>query len=120
MKNKKSRLIQGPLMYLLLLAVILGVVWMMGTDSAINSLTLNYSEFLTWVENDLHAAEGKVLTGDAADQTISSIVIQENVLYGRREGSLITDVEFPASYDFKVVLPSVTQFYTDVNRIYEK
>ena len=117
MKNKKSRLIQGPLMYLLLLAVILGVVWMMGSESAFNSVTLNYSEFLGWVENDLRASQGEA--ADAA-QSIERIVIQENVLYGLKEGSVITDVEFPANYDFKVVLPSVTQFYTDVNRIYER
>ena len=36
MKKKKS-LLQGPLLYLLLLAVILGVVWMLGSGSPIPS-----------------------------------------------------------------------------------
>ena len=40
MKKKRSML-QGPLMYLLLLAVILGVVWMLGSDSPTPSITLS-------------------------------------------------------------------------------
>jgi len=119
LKNKKSRLIQGPLMYLVLLAVILGVVWMMGSDMSVNSVTLSYSEFLEWVETDLRAAQGQEIDEEMADCTISHIVIQENVLYGLKENTVITAAEFPASYDFKVILPTVTQFYNDVNRIYE-
>ena len=38
-------------MYLLLLAVILGVVWMLGSDSPTPSITLSYSDFLEWVED---------------------------------------------------------------------
>ena len=53
--KKKKSLLQGPLMYLLLLAVILGVVWMMDGETSVQSVTLNYSEFLEWVEADLRA-----------------------------------------------------------------
>ncbi|MBP3411122.1 MAG: AAA family ATPase, partial [Clostridia bacterium] len=51
--------------------------------------------------------------------TISRISIQSSVLYGLKEDSLVADASFPASYDFKVVVPSETQFYSDVNLIYE-
>ena len=61
--NKKplKKILQGPLMYLLLLAVILGVVWMMDGEPSVQSVTLNYSEFLEWVEADLRAEEGETL-----------------------------------------------------------
>ena len=40
--NKKKKMLQGPLMYLLLLAVILAVVWMLGSGSPVESVTLSY------------------------------------------------------------------------------
>ena len=61
--NKKKRLLQGPLMYLLLLAVILSVVWMLGSGSPVESVTLSYSDFLEWVQADLRADSGEKLTG---------------------------------------------------------
>ena len=106
-------------MYLLLLAVILGVVWMLGSDVPPAAVTLNYSEFLEWVENDLRAAKGEALSEEQAQMTISRISIQENVLYGLTENSLILDENFPLSYDFTAVIPSETQLYSDVNLIYE-
>ena len=79
MKKKRS-LWQGPLMYLLLLVVILGVVWMLGSGDATPSVTLNYSEFLEWVEADLRAANGETLSADEKQMSIDSIVIQSNTL----------------------------------------
>ncbi len=118
MKKKRS-LLQGPLMYLLLLVAILGVVWMLGSGNSAPSVTLNYSDFLTWVEADLRAANGEKLPADQKQMSISSIVIQSNTLYGLKENSLIPETNFPDSYDFKVIVPSETQFYADVNLIYE-
>ena len=118
--NKKRRFLQGPLMYLLLLAVILSVVWMLGSGSPVESVTLSYSEFLEWVQADLRADSGEKLTGKQANMTIDRIIIQENTLYGLKEDSKIPESEFPGNYDFTVVIPSVDRFYEDVNLIYEK
>ena len=118
--NKKKKMLQGPLMYLLLLAVILAVVWMLGSGSPVESVTLSYSEFLEWVQADLRADNGEKLKGEQADMTIDRIIIQENTLYGLKEDSKIPESEFPGSYDFTVVIPSVDRFYEDVNLIYEK
>ena len=118
--NKKKRLLQGPLMYLLLLAVILSVVWMLGSGSPVESVTLSYSDFLEWVQADLRADSGEKLTGKQANMTIDRIIIQENTLYGLKEDSKIPESEFPGNYDFTVVIPSVDRFYEDVNLIYEK
>ena len=106
-------------MYLLLLAVILSVVWMLGTGTPTTATTLSYSEFLEWVEADLRAQMGEALTDAQKDMSISRSVIQENTLYGLKEDSLIPEANFPASYDFTVVIPSETQFYSDVSLIYE-
>ena len=106
-------------MYLLLLAVILVVVSMLGSGTPNKSVTLNYSEFLHWVETDLRAANGERLTEDEAKMSISRIVIQENTLYGITDNSLVSADNFPANYDFKVVVPSETQVYSDINLIYE-
>ncbi len=118
--NKKKKMLQGPLMYLLLLAVILAVVWMLGSGSPVESVTLSYSEFLEWVQADLRADSGEKLKGEQVNMTIDRIIIQENTLYGLKENSKIPESEFPGSYDFTVVIPSVDRFYEDVNLIYEK
>ena len=118
--NKKKKMLQGPLMYLLLLAVILVVVWMLGSGTPVKSVTLSYSEFLEWVQADLRADSGEKLKGEQASMTIDRVVVQENTLYGLKENSSIPESEFPSSYDFTVVIPSVDRFYEDVNLIYEK
>ena len=117
--NKKSRLLHGPLLYLMLLAAILAVVWMLDSDSPATYQDLSYSELLDWVETDLRADNGETLSKEDAGKTIESIVIQENVLYGLCENSSIPDANFPQSYDFKAVIPNTNQFYNDVNNIYE-
>ncbi|MGN1005263.1 MAG: ATP-dependent zinc metalloprotease FtsH [Aristaeellaceae bacterium] len=92
---------------------------MLGSGSPVESVTLNYSDFLEWVQADLRADTGEHLTDEQADMTIDRIVIQENTLYGLKEDSQIPEAEFPGSYDFKVIVPSVDRFYEDVNLIYE-
>lgn len=117
--KKKKGLLQGPLMYLLLLVAIMAVVWMIGSDSPVPSVTLKYSDFLEWVEVDLRAAQGEALTDEQRNMTFDRIVIQENILYGLKENSQIDPADFPSRYDFKVVIPSESRFYADVNLIYE-
>ena len=116
--KKKKRLLQGPIMYLLLLCAILAVVWMLGYDTPSQSIKLSYSEFLEWVEADLRAANGEELLSDQREMTIQSIVIQQKTLYGLKEGSSIPASQFPTQYDFTVIVPSEEQFYSDVNKIY--
>lgn len=116
--KKKKRLLQGPIMYLLLLCAILAVVWMLGYDTPSQSIKLSYSEFLEWVEADLRAANGEELSSDQREMTIQSIVIQQKTLYGLKEGSSIPASQFPTQYDFTVIVPSEEQFYSDVNKIY--
>ena len=45
-KTRLRRLLQGPLVYLLLLAVIVFVVQSLGGDSPVNPVTLSYSTLL--------------------------------------------------------------------------
>ena len=117
--NKKSRLLHGPLLYLLLLAAILAVVWMLDSDSPASYQNLSYSELLDWVETDLRTDNGETPSKEDAGKTIQSVVIQENVLYGLCENSGISEASFPQNYDFKAVIPSTSQFYSDVSSIYE-
>ena len=106
-------------MYLLLLAVIIGVVWMLDSGVPVTAAELNYSQFLEWVETDLRAQQGESIPAENAEMSIERIVIQENMLYGLKEGSQIAESEFPSRYDFTVVIPSESRFYEDVNLIYE-
>ena len=118
MNNKRMRrLWQGPLIYLLVFAVILLIVQTLGTDTPVSYETLSYSELLEWEESDLRQDEG--LQGGEAGKTISSVIIQQNTLVGRTESSAIRDDQFGTYYDFKATLPSEAQFYQDVNAIYK-
>ena len=119
--NKKSlrKILQGPLMYLLLLAVILLAVQMLSSGGPAAGQTLSYSELLEWVEADLRSDLGETLPADAQGKTLDRVIIQENVLVGRAENSQIAESDFGAYYDVKCVLPSEEQFYTDVSAIYQ-
>ena len=119
--NRKStlrRFLQGPLMYVLLLAAILLVVQELSSGSPVEPKTLSYSALLEWVEADLRIDLGEALPEAQQDMTIDKIVIQETRLIGRVENSKITDAEFGSYYDFSCVVPSEEQFYADVNAIY--
>jgi len=119
--NKKPvrSVLQGPLMYLLLLAVILLAVQMLGTGAPTGAKTLSYTSLLEWVEADLRGDLGESLSEEQRSMTIDRVVIQENTLIGLVEESEISADLFGSYYDFKAVLPSETQFYTDVSAIYE-
>ena len=109
-QKKKLRILQGPLMYLLLLVVILVMVKLIGSSTATDTnIKLTYSELLQWVEADLKADQGMDLTDAEKDKTITSVVITDNTLVGQTGG-----VEKITS-----VVPSDAQFYQDVSSIYE-
>ena len=119
--NRKStlrRFLQGPLMYVLLLAAILLVVQDLSSGSPVEPKTLSYSALLEWVEADLRIDLGEALPEAQQGMTIDKIVIQETKLIGRVENSKISDAEFGSYYDFSSVVPSEEQFYADVNAIY--
>ena len=119
--NKKPlrKIFQGPLMYLLLLAVILLAVQMMGSGAPVAGQTLSYSALLEWIEADLRSDLGETLPADRQGMTLDRVIIQENVLIGLTENSQIADSDFGAYYDIKCVLPGEEQFYSDVSAIYQ-
>ncbi|MEE1199057.1 MAG: hypothetical protein U0L09_00240, partial [Christensenellales bacterium] len=119
--NKKPirRVLQGPLMYLLLLAIILLAVQMLGSTPDVTPQTLSYTTLLDWVEADLRRDLGETLTAQQQEMSIDRLIIQSKTVYGRIENSVIPDAQFGSSYDFKCILPSEEQFYSDVGQIYE-
>ena len=121
--NKKPArsILQGPLMYLLLVAVILLMVQTLGTaPNAGSRQTLSYTALLEWVEADLRSDLGENVSADQSKMTIDRVIIQESTLVGLTEESEISKEMLSGSYyDFKAVLPSEEQFYTDVSAIYE-
>jgi len=118
--NKKPlrRILQGPLMYVLLLAIILLTVNMLGTPSPVEPEKLSYTALLEWVEADLAADIGEAVPESQQGMTIEKVIIQEKQLIGLKENSKIAESNFGRQYDFYCVLPSEEQFYTDVNAIY--
>jgi len=120
LNNKKPlrKILQGPLMYLLLLAVILLTVQMLSEGSAPEVNKLSYSQMLNWVEADLKNDLGEG-TADTQGKTIAKVVIQSNNLVGSTEENLAT-FELNGHHDIQCVIPSETQFYSDVNLIYER
>ncbi len=96
------RYLQGPLMYLILLAVILLMVNMFGSGTRDTVTKLDYTDLLKEVEED----------------GISNVMLTGNVLVARRVDSDIPESEFGARYDIITTLNDTKQFYSDVNAIY--
>lgn len=105
-------------MYLLLLAVILLMVQMLSTGSRQTTQTLSYSTLLEWVEADLRNSLGETLPEDMQGKTLAKVIIQSNTLRGVTEENLAS-YEMTGNYDIQSVIPSETQFYSDVSAIYE-
>ena len=82
--NKKPtrKVLQGPLMYLLILAVILLMVHMLSEGSQQTTETISYSALLEWVEADLRHSQGESLSADEAGMTLAKVVIQSSTLMG--------------------------------------
>ena len=112
------RIFQGPLVYLLLIAIIILTVNMLGSGSPVESRTLSYTELLEWVEADLRSDLGETVPEAQQGMTLDQVIIQQNVLIGRIEDSLVSEPDFGTYYDIRCILPSEEQFYTDVNAIY--
>ena len=119
--NKKQpmrRLLQGPLMYLLLLAVILLVVHMLTDGTTAQPKSISYTKLLEWVEADLRHSQGEKLTDEQKDMTLSTVVIQSSTLSGVTEENQAS-YELTGNFDIQCVLPSEARFYEDVGVIYE-
>ena len=97
-------------MYLVLIMVILLMVKLIGgTTTTDTTTTLTYSELLQWVEADLKIDKGMDVPAEDKNKTIESVEITNYTLVGQTAG-----VE-----KITCVLPSETQFYSDVSAIYE-
>jgi cell division protease FtsH len=97
-------------MYLVLIMVILLMVKLIGGTTTTDTTTkLTYSELLQWVEADLKIDKGMDVPEEDKNKTIESVEITNYTLVGQTAG-----VEKITS-----VLPSETQFYSDVSAIYE-
>jgi cell division protease FtsH len=102
-QNKFMRYLQGPLMYLVLLAVILMLVNMFGSAPRDNITRLDYTDLLKLIEKD----------------GISNTMLTGNILVARKSDSQIPETEFGTRYDIITVLSDSQQrFYSDVNAIY--
>ena len=117
--NKKptKNVLQGPLMYLLILAIILLMVHMLSDGAQPTTESINYSTLLEWVENDLRLSLGDEVPVNAKYKTLGRVVIQSNTLKAVSEENMASS-ELTGSYDAECVLPSEAQFYDDVNAIY--
>ena len=118
MNKKPARnVLQGPLMYLLILAIILLMVHMLSDGAQPTTENIDYSTLLEWVENDLRLSQGEKLPATAKYRTLGRVVIQSNTLRAVSEENLAS-AELTGNYDAECVLPSEEQFYDDVNAIY--
>ncbi len=100
--GKFKRILTGPLMYVLLALLVLGIVQLMGTTPKDEIKTLSYTELLQKIESD----------------EIANIMIQEQTLIGRTTDSNIPEAEFGARYNIVATISTAEQFYSDVNAIY--
>jgi len=89
-------------MYVLLVVVILIAVRAIGSPTRDTIRELNYSELLDLVEND----------------QLAYVMTSGNTMIGATVDSGISAKEFGSRYNVTALLPSVSQFYSDVNTIY--
>ena len=118
--NKKPirKILQGPLLYVLLLVVIILMVHMLSEGSRLQTKTISYSELLQWVDADLRHSQGETLPAELEGKTLGRVVIQSSTLSGVTEEHL-AGFEQTGNYDIMSVVPSEEQFYKDVGAIYE-
>ena len=118
--NKKPtrKALQGPLMYLLILAVILLMVHMLSDGSQQAPEKISYSALLEWVEADLRQSQGETLSLKQQGMTLGQVVIQSNTLSAVKEENMAS-FALTGAVDAECTIPSEEQFYSDVNAIYE-
>ena len=63
---------------------------MLGSGSPVESRTLSYTELLEWVEADLRSDLGETVSEAQQGMTLDQVIIQQNVLIGRIEDSLVS------------------------------
>ncbi|HIU34907.1 MAG TPA: ATP-dependent zinc metalloprotease FtsH [Candidatus Pullichristensenella excrementigallinarum] len=110
---------QGAFVYVILFAVILLLVYSLGTPKEDDVIEMSYSTFLKWVEADLKNNENLGASLEESQWTISNVLITEKTLVARTENSSIPLSEFGSRYDIVTTIPSEEQFYLDVNQIYK-
>ena len=103
-RGKLRKILTGPLIYVLLVLLVLGIVQMFGTNARDEVKQVTYTELLQMIEDD----------------QIANIMTQENRLIARTVDSKIPESEFGARYNVIANLASVEQFYSDVNAIYAR
>ncbi len=96
------RFLQGPLMYVLLIVFILSVVRMFGAGPRDEVAEPNYTELLQMVK----------------EEKIEHVMTSSNLLIASTKDSGIPASEFGTRYNVRATLPSVEQFYSDVDKIY--
>ena len=102
MNQPKFRRIIQILTYVALVIVVLIAARAIGSPTRDTIKELNYSELLSLVEND----------------QLAYVMTSGNSMIGATVDSGITAKEFGTRYNVTALLPSVTQFYSDVNAIY--
>ena len=102
MNQPKFRKIAHALTYVLLVVVILVVVQAIGSPQRDAVKELNYSEVLQLIEDD----------------KLAYVMMSGNTMIGATTDSGIAAKEFGTRYNVTSLLPSVAQFYSDVNAIY--
>ncbi len=116
-KRPNRKALQGPLMYLLILAVILLMVHMLSEGSQPTPESISYSALLEWVEADLRHSQGETLPVKLQGKTLGQVTIQSSTLMAVTEENMAS-YALTGRYDMECVLPSENQFYEDVNAIY--
>ena len=72
--------LQGPLLYVLLLAMIIWMVTVLGSTPQDEALKLDYSTLLKWVEADLKSDSGLKVSADEKGMTLETVRITQNTL----------------------------------------
>ncbi len=101
-RRKLMRFLQGPLMYVLLIVLILSVVRMFGAGPRDEVKEPNYTELLQMVK----------------DEKLEHVMTSGSTLIASTKDSGIPASEFGTRYNVYATLPSVEQFYSDVDKIY--
>lgn len=95
-----KKFLRGPGIYIILIVLVL-LVANVFTLTGATQQQLTYSEFLDLAKKD----------------NISSIVVQDNKLWGLKKNSSIDAEDFPSSYDFETYIPSNEIFDADMKKI---
>ena len=109
--NKKPlrKALQGPLMYLLILAVILLMVHMLSEGSQPTTESISYSTLLKWVEADVNDATEDSLPASLQGKKLGRVVIQSSTLMAVTKDNLAS-ADMTGHYDVECVVPSEAQF----------